>query len=217
MVGDDTATSTNWVASSAVVAEDRSVTVEEREVSGFARVGLLAGAVEDVVGLVGSVHDIAPEESGSDGLASGRGVVDTIGHLGAATGSTENVTHDVSALGVAVDHDVGAWALLVEGSDLSNTVASTLSDLSAVVGSKSDVVLDLDVVASLALGGQLGTGGIAEGRCATVVVRGIVAASHEDDYIGTGCVELRRSSLGSSEGGKGANGESLTDERHIKD
>ena len=214
--GYDTAASADWVAGSAVVTEDRRVAVEKREVSGAARVGLLAGAIEYVVGLVGGVHDVAPEERGSDGLASGRGVVDAVGDFCAATGSTENVTHNVSALRVAVDHDVGAWALLVEGSDLSDTVASTLSDLRAVVGSESNIVLDLNVVAGFALSSQLGAGGIAEGRCATVVVGGIVATSHEDDYIGTGCIELGSCSLGGSEGREGANGEGVTDERHIK-
>jgi hypothetical protein len=216
VISNNVSSGANWVSACAVVAENGSVAVEEREVCGTARVGLLVGAIEDVVGLVGSVHDVAPEESGSDGLAGGRGVVDTGGDLGATTRSTENVADNVSTLRVAVDYDVGARALLVESGDLSDTVACTLSDLSAVVGSESDIVLDLDVVAGLALGSQLGAGGIAERRCATIVVRGIIAASHEDDYIGTSCVELGSSGLGGSEGRESANGEGLTDERHIK-
>ena len=214
MVGNDGSASADWVTSSAVVAKERSVAAETGEVVGAAGVLLQGGTVEDVVGLVGSVHDIAPEECGTNGLASGRCIVETGRDKGAATRSAENVTNNVSTLRVAVDYNVCARALLVESSDLRNAVAGTLSDLVAVVGTKSDVVLDVDVVAGLALGSELAAGGLDEGKGAAIVVRCIVTTSHEDDYIGTWSLELRRSDLSRGERRESSNGESLTDGRH---
>lgn len=60
------AVGTYWVAGSAVRTENRGVAVETGEVVGAAGVLLQTRAVEDVVGLVGGVHDVAPEESGGD-------------------------------------------------------------------------------------------------------------------------------------------------------
>ena len=120
----------------------------------------------------------------------------------------------MGTLGVAVDDNVRARALVVEGSDPSNTVASTLGNLRAVVATKGDIVLDIDVVTGLALGSQLAAGRLNEGECTAVMVRRVVAASHEDDHIGALCIELWRS-LGRCEGREGADGESLADaERH---
>ena len=58
--------SANGVASSAVGAEDRGVAAEERKALAGAGSGLLVGAVKNVPGLVGSVHDITPKESGGN-------------------------------------------------------------------------------------------------------------------------------------------------------
>jgi hypothetical protein len=66
VVGNGVSAGADWVAGCAVGTEDGRVTVETGEVIGLAAVGLLAGAVEHVVGLVGSVHDITPEESGTN-------------------------------------------------------------------------------------------------------------------------------------------------------
>jgi hypothetical protein len=210
----DGSVSADWVTSSAVVAEERSVAAETGEVVGAAGVLLLGGTVEDVVGLVGSVHDIAPEECGTNGLTGGRCVVEAGRDKGAATRSAENVTNDVSTLRVAVDYNVCARTLLVESGDLRNAVSGTLGDLVAVVGTKSDIELDVDVVAGLALGSELAAGGLDEGEGAAIVVRRIVTASHEDDYIGTWSLELRRSDLSGGERRESANGESLADGRH---
>jgi hypothetical protein len=214
VVSNHRSASADWVTSSAVVAEERSVTAETREVVSTAGILLQGGTVEDVVGLVGSVHDIAPEERGTNGLSGGRCIVETGRDKGAATRSTENVTNNVSTLRVAVDDNVCARALLVKGSDLRNAIAGTLSNLSAVVGTKSDIVLDVDVVAGLALGSELAASGLDEGEGATIVVWRIVTASHEDDYIGAWCLELGRSDLGGGKCRESANGESLTDGRH---
>jgi hypothetical protein len=46
------------------------------------------------------------------------------------------------------------------------------------------------------------------------VVRGVVATSHEDDYIGASCVELGSGSLGSREGGDGAKGDGVAEVEH---
>jgi hypothetical protein len=121
----------------------------------------------------------------------------------------------VGSLGVTIDDNVRARALGIEGSDLGETVAGSLSDLGAVVSAKSDIELDINVVAGLALGSEFTTGRLDEGECAAVMVRGIVAASHEDDYIGTSCVELGGNSLCRGEGGKSAKGDGVADvERH---
>lgn len=231
MVGNDIATSADWVTSGTVGAKYRGVAVETGKVIGAAGVLLLVGSVKNVVGLVGSVHDITPDEGGANcnmsvsslsmwpevsltSLAGGRLAIKTSGHESAATGSTKYVTNNVSALRVAVDYNVGAWALLVEGSDLRDTVAGTLSNLSAVVTTESDVELDVDEVARLALGSELAAGSLNEGEGTSIAVGRVVAASHEDDYISTWCVELCGSSLSGRKSGKGANGESLADGRH---
>jgi len=151
------------------------------------------------------------------GAASLGGGVDAHGDKGASTGSTEDIANDIGALGVPVDNDVGARALGVEGSDLRDAVAGTFSDLGAIVAAQSHVVLNVDVVAGLALGGGLTARGLDEGECATVVIWSIITPRHEDDYIGAGCVELRGndSCLGRGEGGEGAEGDGVADDgRH---
>jgi hypothetical protein len=60
------ASGADWVTSSAVRAEDWGVAVQACEVLSGAAVLSQTGSVEHVVGLVGGVLDIAPEESGSD-------------------------------------------------------------------------------------------------------------------------------------------------------
>lgn len=74
MVGDDVAASADGVAGCAVGAEDACVAVEAGEVLGAAAVGLLVCAVEDVVGLVGGVHYVSPEEGGADWMVVSMGV-----------------------------------------------------------------------------------------------------------------------------------------------
>jgi hypothetical protein len=66
VVGDDVAAGTDGVAGSAVGAEDAGVAVEAGEVGGGTRSDFETCAGEGVVGLVGSVPNIAPEESGAD-------------------------------------------------------------------------------------------------------------------------------------------------------
>jgi hypothetical protein len=66
MVSDSVSTSADWVTGSAVGAEDWGVAVEESEVLRGTGVLLLVGTVKNVVGLVGSVHNVTPEESGSN-------------------------------------------------------------------------------------------------------------------------------------------------------
>lgn len=109
---------------------------------------------------------------------------------------------------------MGAGALCLKSSDLRLSVAGTLGDLSAVVSTKSHIELDVDVVARLALAVELGASGIDEGSGAAIVVWGIVATSHEDDYISALSVELGGSSLRSREGGDGANGDGVAEVEH---
>jgi hypothetical protein len=66
-----TAVSAHWVTSSAVRAEHWGVAVQTCEVLGRAAVFLQTGTVKNVVGLVGGVLDITPEESGSDYIVLG--------------------------------------------------------------------------------------------------------------------------------------------------
>jgi hypothetical protein len=148
------------------------------------------------------------------GFASGRGAVKTVGDESASTGSTKGISNNVSTLRVTVDNNVSARALGVEGSDLRLTVAGTLSELSAVVSTLGNVELDVDVVAGLALGSELAAGRVNEGCGTAVMVRSVVAAGHEDDYIGTCCVELGRSCLRRGESSESANGDGVTDEGH---
>jgi hypothetical protein len=147
---------------------------------------------------------------------SSRGVVVKTGRDEcASTGSTKNIASNVSALRVAIDHNVGAGALGLEGSNLRDTVAGSLGNLVAVISAKGVVELDIDVVTGLALGGELAAGRLNEGEGAAIMVRRIVAASHEDDCISAWCVELGGSSLGGCEGGESAQGDGVADaERH---
>jgi len=66
MFGNGATVGADWVTGSAVGAQNRGVAVETGEVFGLAGVLLLGGTVKHVVGLVGGVHDITPEESSSD-------------------------------------------------------------------------------------------------------------------------------------------------------
>jgi hypothetical protein len=66
MVGHGVATSADWVTSCTVGAEDWGVAVQTGEVVRATRVLLLAGTIEHVVWLVGSVQDITPEKSSSN-------------------------------------------------------------------------------------------------------------------------------------------------------
>jgi hypothetical protein len=66
VLADIVAVSANWVSLSAVRAQDRCVAVQACEGVGAAAVLLQTRAVEDVVWLVGYMHDIAPEESSSN-------------------------------------------------------------------------------------------------------------------------------------------------------
>ena len=102
----------------------------------------------------------------------------------------------------------------MEGRNLRDTIASAFSNLVAVVTTQSNVKLDVDVIAAFALGSQLAASSFDKGECATVMVWCVIAASHEDDYIGTWSLELRRSDLSGGERRESANGESLTDGRH---
>jgi hypothetical protein len=121
----------------------------------------------------------------------------------------------MSSLRVPIDHNVRARALLVEGGDLRDTIASTLGKLATVVSTKGNIELDVNVVAALALSSQLAAGSLDKGKCATIMVWGVVATSHEDDYIGASCIELWGNSLRSSESGEGAEGDGVADaERH---
>jgi hypothetical protein len=66
VISNNVAASTYWITSSAVRAEDAGIAVKHGERVGGARVGLLGGAIEDVVGLVGGVKNVTPEERGTD-------------------------------------------------------------------------------------------------------------------------------------------------------
>jgi hypothetical protein len=119
----------------------------------------------------------------------------------------------VGTLGVTVHNDVCARALGVVVGDLRDTVAGTLSNLGTVVRALGDIELDVHVITSLALGGELGAGCVKERGGAAIMVRGVVATSHEDGYIDTWCVELG-GSLRGGEGSEGANGDCVADEGH---
>jgi hypothetical protein len=62
----DVAARADWITSGAVVAQNRRVAVQTREVLIQAWSDLLVGAIEHIVGLVGSVPDITPEQGGSN-------------------------------------------------------------------------------------------------------------------------------------------------------
>jgi hypothetical protein len=231
VISNDVAASTYWVTGSAVRAEDAGIAVKQGEGVGWARVGLLGGAVEDVVGLIGGVKNVTPEECGTNwgalvwiftrcrcwrvrtSLASSRVVVNAVADECAATRSTENIANNLSTLRVAVDYDMCARAFGVVRGDLRDTVGGTLSNLGAVWCAPGDVEHNVHVVAGLALGSELGAGCIDEGGGTAIVVRGIVATSHEDGYIDTWCVEPG-SSLRGGESSEGASGDGLTEDGH---
>jgi hypothetical protein len=66
VLGNDVAPGADWVAGSAVGAEDGGVAVQAGEVLNGTGVWALGGAVENVVGLVGGVPHVAPQESGGN-------------------------------------------------------------------------------------------------------------------------------------------------------
>ena len=82
-------------------------------------------------------------------ITRSRGRIQTSGDLGAATRSSKGISHNPGALRVAVEDEVRARALLVESSDLGQTVADTLANLFAVVAAVREY--NLNVVAGLAL------------------------------------------------------------------
>lgn len=143
-------------------------------------------------------------------FASLRVAIESIRDERASTRSTQDVTNNMGTLRVTVDNDVGARALSIEGSDLGDAVAGSLSNLVAVGSTESDVELDVDVVTALTLGGEFAAGCLDEGESAAIMVRRIISTGHEDDYIGTRSIELRRS-LSGGEGGQSAQGESISD------
>jgi hypothetical protein len=146
-------------------------------------------------------------------LAGSRVAVQTAGDESAATGSTEDITSNVGTLGVTIHNDVCARALGVVVGDLRDTVAGTLSNLGTVVRALGNVELDVHVVARLALCGELGAGCVKERGGTSIMVRSVVATSHEDGYIDTRCVELG-GSLRGGESSEGANGDCVADEGH---
>lgn len=112
-----------------------------------------------------------------------------------------------------------ARALLVEGSDLSLTIANTGTNLSAEVTVLHGVKDNLDEVAGLALVPQLAACSIDEGKGTAVLVWGIVAAGHDNNDIGAGSIGLgvgpRDDSLSDSGGSDCAERESVADDgRH---
>jgi hypothetical protein len=148
-------------------------------------------------------------------FASRGGVVQTGGDLGASTRSTKDISGNPGALRVAVEDEVRARALLVESSDLGETVADSLTNLLAVVATLRE--RNLDEVAGLALSPQLAARSVDKGECTPVMVRRIVAAGHKDNGISAGSVELggRIRSLSDSDGGESAERESVADDgRH---
>jgi hypothetical protein len=109
---------------------------------------------------------------------------------------------------------VGARALGLESSDLRLAVTGTLGELGTVVSTEGHIELNVDVVAGLALAVKLGASCVDEWGGTVIVVRGVIATSHEDNYIGADCVELGSGSLGSREGGDGAKGDGVADVEH---
>lgn len=96
----------------------------------------------------------------------------------------------MGSLRVAINHYVCARTLLVEGGNLRDTIAGSLCHLSAVVSTEGNVELDINVIARFALSNQLATGCLDKRKGASIMIRSVVTASHEDDYIGAGCVQL---------------------------
>ena len=82
-------------------------------------------------------------------ITRSRGRVETSGELGASTRSSKDISHNPGTLRVAIEDEVRARALLVESSDLGQTVADTLANLFAVVAAVREY--NLNVVAGLAL------------------------------------------------------------------
>ena len=66
MVGDVVAASAHWVASRAVRAQDIGVTVEACKIVAGTSPAALIRAIKNVVGLVGSVTDVAEDRDGGD-------------------------------------------------------------------------------------------------------------------------------------------------------
>jgi len=149
-------------------------------------------------------------------ITRSRGAVQTSGDLGASTGSSKDISGNPGALREAVEDDVRARALLVEGSDLGLAVADSSTNLGAEVAVHHSLEYDLDEVAGLALSPDLAARSVNKGEGTVVLVGRVVTAGHEDNGIGAGSVKLGgRATLGDDYGGDSAERESVADDgRH---
>lgn len=157
MVGDDVASGTNGVGGIAVVAKATGVAIQVVQlVGGTGEDAITVASVKVVVGLTTCVTNVSEDERSNDWkllayfickaphvkiltlLASGAGGRNaSVGGLLAvleenATATAENVTNDLTTLGVTAHDKLGVGALLVVRRDLGDSVASALGNRVAV-------------------------------------------------------------------------------------
>lgn len=228
---DVVAVGADWVTLLAVRAQLVGVAcVQACEGVSAAAVLLESGALRedlvdtDVVWLVGLVHDIAEDESSSNGTTRSSGTVQTGSDLGTSTRSSKDISSDPGTLGEAVEDDVRARALLVELRDLEHAVLHTRLNLGAEVAVLHRSEYNIDVVAGLANSLKLVARSRNEREDTAVVVRRIVTAGLDDNDIGADSGDLGVGAervflgqlvqgLGGSGGREGAERESVADER----
>lgn len=170
-----------------------------------------------VVGLVGRVADVAPEEGGLNLVPRRRGRVQALhgplrAALEAAATATEDVADDVGTLKgggeelafwwreartraaylrVAAQHQLGVGAAAGVGRDLADAVGHALIDRGTVGGVEGSRVLD---VLKAAAGNALADG--VDGQLLAAWVRLGGAASQEDVYVLAGGLALLECSRG---------------------
>lgn len=205
VIVDDGASGADGVAFGAVGAKIISVGSHILEHLGWTgRSAVVAGAVEEVVGLVGSVADITEEHSCSNcgdirvsitplsklhnaksltHLARSRlWVESSVGSLRAAedltAASAQDITSNIGTLRETAKNQLRLGALLVVGGHLRQTVGGALLHSGAVVGVARVVELDVLVVAAAQA--------IADGVDQLALASGIglvVAAGEEDVHV----------------------------------
>lgn len=189
-------TSTDWVTAGTVRPQDGGVGVKTLKVSASTARSLLVCSVEDVVDLVCSVLDIAPEKGCLDSLTSLRVNVETsslgVNVAGVGASATQNSSGDHSTLRVTVDNDQGIRALGVVLGDLPDAVDGTFLDGRAELHAESGIEDDIHVVARVALGLKFCADGISETRGTAIAVRCVVTAGHKESDIVTSRGELGR-------------------------
>jgi len=158
--------SADWVTAGTVRPQDGGVSVQTLKVGAGTAPSLLVCSVEDVVDLVRSVLDIAPEKSCLDGLTSLRVGIETgslgVNITGVGASATQSSSGNHGTLRVTVDDDQSIRALGVVLGDLPDAVDGTVLDSRAELHAEGGIEDEVHVVARVSLSLEFCADGISE-------------------------------------------------------